>query len=482
MKQNKIFWALGLMLSFYSCLEMEDLSSDLTFSSSVTTRSAGDEKYDVLGYGYDVTGEYLHPLSVRNPVLDIKRYEQDYFNRLQSGTSSFGYDRMYYGYSSSDYVKDITTDTKATSTMGYGSDKDTAFFSSTISNNDYLKTQYSYSDKYSFASLDAIRNLKYIHINDEVSRLSQYLSDDFKEDLNRLSPDRIVERYGTHVLVDFIIGGRYKLLFRSVITNTRDASTKRSTVSSGFKSSLDKIGFSYNLESSETIDESMARENQYKELYVLFYGGSGTNMRYDLEKGGPTSVDIQSWEKSVSLGNSCLTNINWKETHPIYDFISDPTKKEQIKVAVLKYIKASQLKELKLKLLYSYDYEERKHLVTIDPGIADRFPDWRFLNHEGYILAEQIPGTIPLYEYKNDRTLDFYETTISNYNIINPLYEKTMILGYVYKNMTESTVPFYEYYHAGNVDHLTTMNPIIATYDGWVRLNPPITGYVYPNG
>lgn len=57
-----------------------------------------------------------------------------------------------------------------------------------------------------------------------------------------------------------------------------------------------------------------------------------------------------------------------------------------------------------------------------------------------------------------------------------------MILGYVYKNMTESTVPFYEYYHAGNVDHLTTMNPIIATYDGWVRLNPPITGYVYPNG
>ena len=50
MKQNKIFWALGLMLSFYSCLEMEDLSSDLTFPSSVTTRSAGDEKYDVLGY------------------------------------------------------------------------------------------------------------------------------------------------------------------------------------------------------------------------------------------------------------------------------------------------------------------------------------------------------------------------------------------------------------------------------------------------
>ena len=124
-----------------------------------------------------------------------------------------------------------------------------------------MKTEYSYSSKYSFASLDAIRNLKYVHINDEVSRLSQYLSDSFKEDLERLSPDRVVERYGTHVLTDFIIGGRYKLLFRSVITNVKDASTKRKTVSSGFKSSLDGIGFSYNLEHTDTVDESLVKES-----------------------------------------------------------------------------------------------------------------------------------------------------------------------------------------------------------------------------
>ncbi|WP_229105826.1 hypothetical protein [Bacteroides nordii] len=115
-----------------------------------------------------------------------------------------------------------------------------------------------------------------------------------------------------HVLTDFIIGGRYKLLFRSVITNVKDASTKRKTVSSGFKSSLDGIGFSYNLEHTDTVDESLVKENQHNELYVMFYGGSGTNMKYDLEKGAPTSVDIQSWEKSVSLGNSCLNAPNPK--------------------------------------------------------------------------------------------------------------------------------------------------------------------------
>ncbi len=156
------------------------------------------------------------------------------------------------------------------------------------------------------------------------------------------------------VLTDFIIGGRYKLLFRSVITNVKDASTKRKTVSSGFKSSLDGIGFSYNLEHTDTVDESLVKENQHNELYVMFYGGSGTNMKYDLEKGAPTSVDIQSWEKSVSLGNSCLNDINWKETYPIYDFISDPIKKIEIKNAVRKYIANGQIKMLEVIPLYQF--------------------------------------------------------------------------------------------------------------------------------
>lgn len=482
---NKIYWLFTLLSVLYSCSDVEEFSNNLSPQPLLkpSTRFAGDQKYDVLGYGYDVTGEYLHPLSVRNPVLDIAKYEKDYFERLQNSTSTYGYDQMYYGYSASDYTKDITQETNVTGTMNYGNEKvDTIpYFSGNITSNNYLKTEYSYSDKYSFASVDAIRNRKHIWINDEVGCLSNYLSESFKVDLERLSSDRIIERYGTHVLTDFIIGGRYKLMYRSVITHAKDATHKKRTVASGLKAALSGIGFSLNISRTVQTDETLVKDNQHKELYVLFYGGNGTSLKYDLEKGMPTGVDIQSWENSINLSNSCLNEIIWKETYPIYDFISDPAKKKDVKQAVLKYMKASQLNELKLKLLYSYDYEERKHLVTTDSGIAERFPDWRFLNYEGYILKEQIPGTIPLYEYKNDRTLDFYETTISNYHIINPLYERTMILGYVYKNMTESTVPFYEYYHAGNIDHLTTMNPNITTFSGWVRLNPPITGYIYPN-
>ena len=36
-----------------------------------TTKSMGDGQYQVLGYGYDITGEYLARQSIKNEVLDI---------------------------------------------------------------------------------------------------------------------------------------------------------------------------------------------------------------------------------------------------------------------------------------------------------------------------------------------------------------------------------------------------------------------------
>ncbi|WP_195407134.1 MAC/perforin domain-containing protein [Bacteroides congonensis] len=469
---KKIYWLFGLLLAIcYSCSELDNFSIEPVSETSLssTTRAAGDEKYDVLGYGYDVTGEYLHPLSVRNPVLNIAKYEQDFYERLQYGTSSFGYDKMYYGYSSVDYIKDITRETKATYTMNYGSEKDADFFSNTITNNSYLKTEYSYSSKYSFASLDAIRNLKYIYINEEISRLSQYLSDSFKEDLERLSPERVIERYGTHVLTDFIIGGRYKLLFRSVITNIKDASTKRIAVSSGFKSSLDGIGFNYNLENTDTVNESLIKENQQRELYVLFYGGSGTNLKYDLEKGMPTSVDIQSWEKSISLGNSCLTDINWKETYPIYEFITDPVKKAAIKSAVIKYIADRQIKMLKIIPLYQFELDTTKKFHY---SLNVYSLGW---NNQGvvcYVPEEDHEPAVPLYQFELGATKKFHYST----NVYSLGWNNQGTMCYIYtRKAYDELVPLYQF--ELNTTKLFHYNTNVYSL-GWN--NQGIIGYVFP--
>lgn len=41
-----------------------------------TTRSMGDGKYQVLGYGYDITEEYLSRQAIKYAVLDIDKFVQ----------------------------------------------------------------------------------------------------------------------------------------------------------------------------------------------------------------------------------------------------------------------------------------------------------------------------------------------------------------------------------------------------------------------
>ena len=161
----KLFVLFLLSCGFlFSCSNNEEILE--VCNSELSTRSAGDGEYDVLGMGYDVTGEYLHPLSVRNPVLDVQKYKQDRGGRLVIGTPSFGYDKMSSGYSSADYLKKITEESKVKINLHFGTPKDTmACFNQTITNT--FKSNYSHSSIYSFASLDAVRNQKYIRINDE---------------------------------------------------------------------------------------------------------------------------------------------------------------------------------------------------------------------------------------------------------------------------------------------------------------------------
>ena len=138
---KKLFYWILSSIVLFSCSETELLDNSID-DQLITTRASGDGLYDVLGYGYDITKEYLHPMSVCNPVLDIEKYKQDYGERLVTGTPSFGGDQMYYGYSASDYTKDITKETKVTTNMSYGNEKvDTVpYFSGNITSNNYLKT------------------------------------------------------------------------------------------------------------------------------------------------------------------------------------------------------------------------------------------------------------------------------------------------------------------------------------------------------
>ena len=92
-------------------------------------------------------------------------------------------------------------------------------------------------------------------------------------------------------------------------------------------------------------DEEFNLNKSNKDLYVQLYLEDGImSFKYDLEDGIPTYKDIQKWGDETLGVETQLTRINWKESYPLYEFISDPVKKNDIKSAVESYIRMSRNK------------------------------------------------------------------------------------------------------------------------------------------
>lgn len=451
--------------------------SDNEISQIPITRAPGDAKYDVLGFGYDITGDYLNPMSVRNLVIDIEKYYRDRPGRVMTSTATSGSDKFFYGADSADYLEEITNEYKTSLSGGYGNDDNKQLFSGSLSTNQYFKTKEEYSSKYSFASLDVVRSIKRLWISEDAEYMADYLTPEFIQDVNRLSPTRLVERYGTHVLTDITIGGRYRLLFRSVIDKTTSRNEKKSIVKAGAEATWNGIkGKAENESTNETITNKV-NENRHKELFVTFYGGKGSCMKYDLEEGKPTSLNISEWESNLSLNNANLTDINWKEAIPLYRFIQDPQKKEAVKKAVEDYIDEHRIKMIEVEPFYCYYSKKYVNHSYFTEWKGEHFNTDDYQGTTCYLPSQNEPGAVPLYRYYSAKYVNHsYFTEYKGQHFNTDDYQG--IAGYIFKTQKPGTVPLYAYYSAKYVNH-----SYFAKYKGQ-HFNTDdclgIIGYVYP--
>ena len=109
--KNKLC-ALSLILLLISCsdeIQQFDDSTKQTQNENkeLTTRSLDTDDH-ALGFGYDVTGDYLDKYSIRNSVIDIVKLREFDKNSIITSNEVSGKNQYYYGYTSYDYIKEIT--------------------------------------------------------------------------------------------------------------------------------------------------------------------------------------------------------------------------------------------------------------------------------------------------------------------------------------------------------------------------------------
>ena len=428
MKKN--YFLVVLLFSLFSCSEDSILDETPKEIPELTLKQAGDGVHDLLGFSYDATKEYLHVDAAPRTVLDIDAFKRDHADRYYNPSSTIGNSETYSGANATDMLEEIKTKNKVSANASYG------LFGGSIKIENELDVKQTFSTKYSYARQDVIKRTRRLYLDADLDMLLKYVKPVFYENLNNLTPDQFVASYGTHVLADITIGGRLSFLYRSTIIEDNSSSRKKEIVEAGVKFGVGSFGADAdNSHEKETI-KSLNKKNSTWKMWVNYHGGerSGQSFTYDSDKGLSTSTfNPSDWEASVNNNNAALVEINWDRAYPIYEFITDPVKKAQIKAAVEKYIASKKVDVIELFPLYEYwNAKDNDHYYTTEYGSTMGGGLWKYNGITGYIFKNKITGTTTLYEYWHAGLNDHYYTTEYSSTMGGGLWKYNGITGYIY--------------------------------------------------
>lgn len=442
------------------------------------TLSGGDGKWDLLGYGLDVTGNLLDASSVSDaPVFDMKRFETDYLNRIDVNTTTEGSNRYISGLSATEFTKEVNNQLSFDASGNLkveGSSKDTPTktFTGSLSKSTSDFNSFMYSSKYSYATWESLNRIKRLRFTGDatIELLNQYLTPEFLNNINTYSAEELVQRYGTHVMLDISLGGSLRFNYSGFIESETDVTKKASTLKAGLGLPILKA-FSININGSKTKEEMTKsfNETRNKDASVKFYGGTNSGRSVTFDQLGNTSetMNLASWEQSITDKNAALIDVG-KAVY-LYNFIADPTKRAQVKAAIEQHIANSQVQELGEAPVHAYyhrgmnvwRYEfSRTNIAYLNDG------NWEYKGDTFYAMKTQVPGSVPIYESYAPSTSD---CTWSQDRQTNPYWQPGGVKFYAFPSAQPGAIPIYRYYYhySGRSHFLGTSPARPAPQDGW---------------
>lgn len=294
------------------------------------TRSSGELPYDLLGYGYDITGEFGVP-GAKARVIDVKRLDEEnptkrYFekNIYRSTTQK---------YTSGTDIADLTYKLGVEASLSRPatakSDEIGAFLGANFNSTNSYRYVSAYSE--TFATYGTL--FKKIDLNADIVILKQYLDERFVSDAKTMNPDKFIEKYGTHVLGNEHLGGVLKMFYHSKSTETKNVRYHKA----GFQFAVSRI-LNLSFGGDYTMEE--VRKNTQQKFKVTSVGGSGSLAgSVSIDKDGNVSQTFSAtdWLKSIDERTSVMIGADKEKVYPIYDFVPE-NRKTVIKQAYEKYI------------------------------------------------------------------------------------------------------------------------------------------------
>lgn len=308
------------ILIFSSCVQQEDelivknekpkISKLQELDYYNARGTMGDSVTGVVGFGYDITG-FIDSTSVKAKVVEHLPYFQKSYPRSSEWSSSnFGYNYVDFTNRLNKYddIHRITQKFNFLSMFKQAYSNEIIDLNSIIVYNSSISVEkaMSCSPYYTFVSA----------------------TESFKKDLIELDAQRIVQKYGTHIIESYTCGQRFDFLY--VIGTDK------------FNPNIDidkYINFKVNdlLEAKNSITQIKTGYELAKEIYIFNYSGT-QNKCFGLVNIGEENVStIQSFFENASYSNdNNISQIN--QLKPIFNFIEDEDKKLEVKRYVEDYM------------------------------------------------------------------------------------------------------------------------------------------------
>ncbi len=206
----------GLIFSIAGCSNTsENVSSSSDTDSSELEGAVGKKvsTYEgYLGYGYDIvnSGYYSEEyVNASAPVLDMDSLAAGGYVRIAPMQKTVT--NMISGWSFTDILVRLSEYSGLSIDVGF-----------VASANDFYETSVNTNSNSYYVLLNSeIRKQREV-INAKKSVYANYLTDNFIEDIDSLSADEILEKYGSYVMTDIQLGGRLVLSY--VVENSQEES------------------------------------------------------------------------------------------------------------------------------------------------------------------------------------------------------------------------------------------------------------------
>ena len=490
-KTKTAFVILAFAAVLAGCKKSETLKSDSQITATGnSTLSGGDGKWDLLGFGLDVTKDLFAESSVSDvTIFDMIKFENDFKDRIDAKinvtTSTSGSEQYYSGASALDYAVDINnkrsfdingnaTIAGAKKATGTEPSPDLNFTGSFVRNSSDQKTT-TYSSKYSYATYEVEQKVKRIRFTGDVTMdlLKEYLAPEFVSNIANWSAADLVARYGTHVMLDFSIGGRLRFNYSGIVKNESDTQKTTSYVKTGFGLNMLKLlGVNITVDKTKEEMTKVSTETRNKDYTGKFYGGTNSGKSMAIDKDGNTTenLNIASWQQSITEKNARLVDVG--RAVFLYDFITDPTKKALVKAEVEKHIKDSQIQQLGEVAVFEFFHQSTGgHVFTTK---VNEYPyaqnGWSNFGVKFYTFNTQKFGTVPIHSYVHSgQNQHVLTSNRAGYPYEQNGFTYAGIQFYAYPNQVAGTVPVYSFYHAQSHKHTYTAYPNEYAYaqNGW---------------